>query len=78
MKLTQLALLTGFAISFSAGAETSLSDIEARLNSLEKRASEAEARAVAAEKKSRTSGKFNGPEYGAGRKYRPGEYIRFQ
>lgn len=36
MKLTQLALLTGFAISFSAGAETSLSDIEARLNSLEK------------------------------------------
>ncbi|MGJ3347862.1 carbohydrate porin [Morganella sp. Je.2.23] len=51
MKLTQLALLTGFAISFSAGAETSLSDIEARLNSLEKRASEAEARAVAAEKK---------------------------
>lgn len=77
MKLTQLALLTGFAISFSAGAETSLSDIEARLNSLEKRASEAEARAVAAEK-NRTSGKFNGPEYGSGRKSRPGEYIRFQ
>ncbi len=54
MKLTQLALITGFAVSvfpFSAGAETSLSDIEARLNSLEKRAAEAEARAVAAEKK---------------------------
>ncbi|MDH0357077.1 carbohydrate porin [Morganella sp. GD04133] len=54
MKLTQLALITGFAVfvfPFSAGAETSLSDIEARLNSLEKRAAEAEARAVAAEKK---------------------------
>lgn len=54
MKLNKLALVTGFAVSvipFSAGAETSLSDIEARLNNLEKRASEAEARAVAAEKK---------------------------